>query len=586
MPEPQVAKQPFPDKDYQELVDAWNFRSQVPQEYRSKYEDALKQIHAQYVEKYDEPIDPSARPTDQLGHAIMRGLDYGAGMVRTPLMAAAAKLAGRGDIVKHEDFDDAKVGKAPPTIEYLKRAGVPPGPSAHDVLPAWFYADPNDQTHPWYQPEKGGTFDPTARGFAGLVGDVGLSPNAITGGAKKVAKGAGLTPDLEAMTAPQVEAALKAQAAEAARRAGPLDAAKHVVATIMDPGSAVEKLGKKYYKSAFSEADDAIRSGKGGKVAAPLSDTLHDYNVWGTARGVADQARDLSGNIAGDIRKELATQDKLFPTQRVSKQAVRQGSRDYLSEMEGLPGSAAEAAMARAKLADKFAPFKGQRTFSMSEANDIKGNFQDLARAQRAYENSPVKPGRAINAGDNAMKSGVLGDAYSEVAKGARKELEDALDTIEPGQGGRMKLRNRELGSMAEGAPYLQDAAKKSAWDLMKEMGPASIVTGAAGTLPAYVLDSPNLARNAALGAVAGGLSASTVGRTGAGLAMSKGPAALLPRGWTRELGKAATGYSGSDFVNRIRAMLEESTGESRRAPSPWQLMGQEMDLNKKEKGK
>ena len=37
---------------------------------------AHKRIHAEYVEKYDEPIDPNARPLDQLGNLTNQVMVY------------------------------------------------------------------------------------------------------------------------------------------------------------------------------------------------------------------------------------------------------------------------------------------------------------------------------------------------------------------------------------------------------------------------------------------------------------------------------------------------------------------------------
>lgn len=59
----------------------------------------------------------------------MRGLDYGGGVIRTGLANTAGLVSGKGNVVTEEDLGNMAKGKAPMSSEYLKRLGVPEGPS-------------------------------------------------------------------------------------------------------------------------------------------------------------------------------------------------------------------------------------------------------------------------------------------------------------------------------------------------------------------------------------------------------------------------------------------------------------------------
>lgn len=96
-----------------------------------------------------DPKDPygfhriASSPTQEDKRSALQGagqiLDYPGGLVRTALAGAAGLVAGQGiragtePLVNGKDVSDAFHGKAPSTAEYLKRAGVPEGPSTQGI---------------------------------------------------------------------------------------------------------------------------------------------------------------------------------------------------------------------------------------------------------------------------------------------------------------------------------------------------------------------------------------------------------------------------------------------------------------------
>jgi len=110
-----------------------------------------------------------------------RGLNYVGGLGRAAVAGAAEPLVGK-DLVS---FEQAYKGTVPSTSELLQKAGVPQGPTFSEILenrakinplykiPAMMYSE----TGEGLPLQKGGTFDPTLRGAAGLVGDIALDPS-------------------------------------------------------------------------------------------------------------------------------------------------------------------------------------------------------------------------------------------------------------------------------------------------------------------------------------------------------------------------------------------------------------------------
>lgn len=166
---------------------------------------------------------------------------------------------------------DSKAKGAPSTSEYLERAGVPAGASFSDDFPGLY-----SETGNGLALQKGGWADPTIRGAAGFVGDVGLDPlTYLTFGASAAAKGA--------------------KAADIAARKGMAQAAPSMASKVLNStaGKAVarpldavgEYFGKKIYKSGLKGIDQ--QAAKFDKE--PVSDLLMEKGISGSAQSIQGQ---------------------------------------------------------------------------------------------------------------------------------------------------------------------------------------------------------------------------------------------------------------------------------------------------------
>lgn len=135
-------------------------------------------------------------PEEELGQKAMklglegldyvgRGLDYAGGLVRGAAGKAAGAALGKDLGVKAEDV---LKGKAPSSAELMERAGVPKGLSASDIpaIQALY-----SETGKGLPLQKGGMFDPSVRGAAGLGADIASDPlTYLSLGASALGKGA------------------------------------------------------------------------------------------------------------------------------------------------------------------------------------------------------------------------------------------------------------------------------------------------------------------------------------------------------------------------------------------------------------
>ena len=555
----ETEKKPLPDAEYQELKEAWEMRHKVPEQYRAKYEQALKDIHAAYVEQYDAPAEKSIKGLDEIVDTALEVIDYGAGIVRTGAAEAGQRLAGRSDVVNSQDWKDAfnpaDEKPAPTMNEFFKRGGVPEGPSLSQGPLAPFFAEPGKEDTPWYRPVKGGKLDWTARGTAAGLLDMAASPSGI----RKALRGeARREAALKGMKSHEVAAFLKAEADRQAAKGSLRKIMEGVVPGVLDPaGELAEHLGKGYYRSAFREADQnaAIH---GGKYAERPSDVLMRHGVAGTADSVAKQARELRALLARQNAKIVEHADQKMPIVRVDTQELLDPAVKHLVKEADQMGRTAGAQGAAVQLYDELAPHMDKSTLGLPEVDRLVNTYQTKARSQGAYDKSPLKMSRAQKAGENTVKSEVLGSTYQKIAESGRKQLEGALDDIERGAGGELYRNNREIGALIGAEPFLDDAARFNAWRMGREMGIPGMVGAMIAGLPAYVLESPKLLAGAA---AVGGLGNLTAAKTGLGLLGAK---------------------HGRKLTNVPRALLIEDRGEEMRY-TPWQLMGNEMNLWKRD---
>lgn len=190
----------------------------------------------------------------------MQALNYTGGLGRGTVAAALEPLVDK-DIVSPEEI---MTGRVPGSAELLERAGVPAGYSLADIVPAI---------------EKGSMMDITARGAAGVVGDVALDPATYL---LPMVKGAGM-------------------AAKGARVAlNPLGEALGAA------GKGISKAGTSAYKSAFEKADRALatRYGKGS-----IADILKSEGFKGSAEEALQKATSINESLGAKIGDYRAAAD-------------------------------------------------------------------------------------------------------------------------------------------------------------------------------------------------------------------------------------------------------------------------------------
>lgn len=560
---PKAPKEPLDRESFEELNQAWADSEQLPEADRAEFRNFLQAKRAEYLQHYDAPLDAKG-PLDHVAATALGALDYGSGLVRTPSMAAAATLAGRPELVTAQDWKDAinplDERPAPAVGEYLHRAGVPEGTTLLPEAVRSMYAEPGS-SHPWYQPEKGGMLDPTLRGAVGLVGDTALSPAGVSAAVEGVQGLRGMTraQQLAKMRAPEVVAALKAEAAKEAAKTPGRAMAEGAARLALDPaGEALEKGGDAVYRTVFKKADEM--AAKGGQQRT--SDVLLKNGVWGTDGMIEKQADQIRKKLSGEVSDTMNRVGQENPTLVASRADIRRPVNEMLFQKQSEPGTGKAATSALNKLAEEFqgAYGKTKRTFDLGELDTIKKNYQQKTRIAGGYNPQGALPSRPTRAVDNAIEAKVLTDANSMTANKARRAGEDLLDKAEPGLGGQTYLKNADIASLMAGDNALERNAGRSLIDSAKDSATAALVGGGLGVVPAYIMQNPKLA---ALMAAAGVGANSTIARTGLGLAAKK---------------------YGRTAANVGRASLLENYGEGVRAPSPWSLLNEAMDADQKGK--
>ncbi len=358
------------------------------------------------------------------------------------------------------------------------------------------------------------------------------------------------------LTAPQINAVLKA-AKLAQETAHPLvGVAKNTAQFVMDPlGYTLSQGGKKLYKSAFTEADDLAR-----KANQPdVSEVMLRNNAVGTGKGLEQQAKTIQKKLGKEVSAMSNEVHEAAPETLVAQRYdVRAPVTEKMNDLSTKPGMKQAAEKANAKLSKEFNEAYGDKTeFSLPELEDIKRNYQEQARLHRAYAGQKVPAGgTSARSVQNTVEAKVMGDATAHTAQRARREMEDILDEYQPGMGGQMFMKNRDQASLMAGAPALaKQGSENLSTNILKN--PAAALLGGAAAIPAWLMDKPKLA---AVLMGAGLLGNTKLFRTGVGLAGAKG-------------GRAA--------ANIGRAKLMEDNAEDIRKPSPWSLLTDEMAKQK-----
>jgi hypothetical protein len=142
-----------------------------------KLQDISDEGFAYLQSQQSAPARVSQKEPGMLDYA-MRGLNYAGGLGRAAVAGAMEPIVGK-DLVSMEQ---ALKGEVPGSAEIMEKAGVP-NVALSDVLPQMY-----SKTGKGLALEKGGMFDPTARGAAGLVADIALDPTTYLAAPLKAAQ--------------------------------------------------------------------------------------------------------------------------------------------------------------------------------------------------------------------------------------------------------------------------------------------------------------------------------------------------------------------------------------------------------------
>lgn len=361
-------------------------------------------------------VQPKAQPTmaEEPGLAMkalqtgIKGLDYLGGITRTG--AANLLEVGTGkNIVTSEDLKNALKGEAPTSAEYLERRGLGEGGSLSDVLPS-IYSDSGEGL----ALQKGGFFDPTARGAAGFVADTVLDPLTYASVGLSVLN-----------------------------KSNKLGKAAKSLRAVLTPGeAATESAGKNVYKSAFKNIDkDLVEAGK-----APISDKMLERGFTGNMT----QARAENNSI----RKEAG---------RLGESATKKGAElgstiDPLKSTEEAYGIVQELRKSRhpnsKAAADKLEEIimgytSAGKDIPVDVANSWKKELYGML-PKNAYD--PVLAGKVSN----------QAEVEKAIADGLREDIYSSVKAKDPGLADKLKEYNQTYGSSKTAQSSFKREAKKA----------------------------------------------------------------------------------------------------------------------------
>jgi hypothetical protein len=556
-----VSKPELPFDKAEEIKRAWEKRLTLPPDERAEYEDALKRAYARVMQEYDPPTDELISEK-KLAGAVLDAIDYGAGVLRTPVVHGIQLTTekGRKDLRQNmaQDWKDALIpfeGRPAPGVGTGRhRAGYGDGPPLSTFLP---YAEPGSDHH-WARPERGGLFDFTPGGSFDFMADAAISPAALAGVVRGTAKRLGAKAAAE-----KTAGTLRREARDALlRRQNPTGADKIARAgqIVADPlGEAAHALGAPLHKSALpSGIDDAADALIANNVPAIRpSELLLEEEIAGSPARVAQQAAarqaDLAQSATGMERGFVAQRPGVdVPLRDVKKKAM-----DRLRRNMGIPRRAEVAGDVVDEMKGHFKVYKdaGIKRVNPVQLGELSRSMQEGAAELQAYKLGPNRPRRGKNAARNAEETKQLGAAYADVGQRARREVEDLFDDPvvgAPGAGGDYWRNNQKLGALISANPYLTDwATKGRRW--LGDAGAGAAMMGLSGL--GYMTQQNPWAMGAL---AAGGLVAGS-------------------RRLRSNLGSFLH-HNGRGAASAARAGLVEKYDPFYREPSPWTLMKQEMD--------
>lgn len=377
-------------------------------------------------------LEPPEQPEEPgLLEKAGRALNFAGGAVRGGIAGAIEPIIGK-DIVSAQEVAS---GKVPGASELMARAGVPEGYSLSDIVPSMY-----SETGEGMALEKGGMFDPTARGAVGLAADIATDPTTY-------------------LAAP-LKAAQLARAGTMAGKA--LKAGEVLINPIGEAiggiGAGLKKGGEKLYKSAFEKADQALetRYGKGsiadilksrgfkGSAEEALTKAQQINEEAGTKIGSFREKADLTGVLEKPMNFEQA--DKVVQKYRVSSDPEMMAIADNLQEV--------------------LDSYKAMPPKTATELATLKRTNLDMAGGDTAFDMLKSSPDRAKAELRRALGKS-LGEAEDSAVKQAlsSEEYKNYLSTKKE-YGITTKFGQKELNKLARGE-FNRTGVAPSAVDVM-----------------------------------------------------------------------------------------------------------------------
>lgn len=499
-------KPPLDPVSRAQIEQAWNEMKAMPEgKDKENQKNLIQEAISKMAEHVDMPIQ-SEGPIDTIAKGALHALNYSTGILQTPITVGAPLLAGQ----KEYALQNLKAAVNPLTKtpqatinEVAQMVGVPSGPNLSSAIPS-IYAEPGSK-HPFYQPEKGGLFDPTLRGAVATALDLGISPQAVMSLKNFLSKS---------------ESNLSAEALKNLKKVEPSKVST-AVSYAFDPfGSIQSDTGNKLYKSNFKEVD-RLASKKG----LPLtSDVLMKNNVWGGNRSIEEQANELQKTLGSKVGDLTSQATELNPNYSIPSNELTSNAMNNLGEQSLVGGRTSAANRVGEKIGNEMSSAYGEagRPIAFNELLPLKQSMQEKAAAQRAYDlNRGLPMGRGENAAENSLRAKMLGQAYADIGESARNAIETGADIAKPGLGGQIYSTNQDLASLYTAQPELAKATRESlskSINLHAPMVLTGSLLGAGGATYGGHAYLPYVAG----GAIAGGIAASPAVRTGLGLLLNK----------------------------------------------------------------
>lgn len=499
--------------------------------------EGLQMLRGQMASGQEAQTDTAPTPSSQdivskakeYGLGTLGALGKAAGTIRAattgPLTGAILeKISGKPVFSAQDEinaFNPTNLKTFPSNSEMFKRAGIS-NPSLSDALPS-LYAKPGSE-HPWYQPEKGGWFDPT---LAGAL-EVGTDPSMYLGAGETGAAAKAIR--ATSPTARAIDTLSMAKYASPGKWVASglemVPGVDKVANTLANPLSAFTRgTGRTTYGATLRPVEhEGERLGKGDVVKA-----MKDAGVWqpfgieGKTQAAADTLMDARSQLMQEAADKGATvnmRDALSPgyaearrlrtlgqpeADRIADELERQ--LDHTVQIsEGVPSTPGRPAQYGTRevpiegkggtLMDEFGQEPLTKTETVQVAPEIPGSPGVPAQPYTPQRASDLKsfmtetlPRSTFNA---TLATPVGARGIRNAASGLKTGVENAVEKA-TGKGADLQDLNKNLGALIGTKKSQMRVGMKADTDLdniVRGTGMDAVVGGIAGGVSGSPMDA------------------------------------------------------------------------------------------------